>query len=102
MKKYVSTWEEFVNESKKKDPEAKLRNRGNVVFPAGSKNVKDDKDHFPLNSIEQSRNALARVAQYKEVPEWYGGSLEKLIKKVQKKVKRKYPEIEVTEKSEDK
>lgn len=97
--KTLLNWDDFVNE--KKDPGAKVRNRGDVVFPAGSKNVTDDKDHFPVNSIEQSRNALARVAQYNEVPEWYAGSLEKLVKKVQKKVKRKYPEIDVTEKKEE-
>ena len=86
---------------RKKDPEAKLRNRGNVVFPVGSKNVNDDKDHFPINDEDQARNALTRASQYNEVPDWYNGTLEKLVKKVQKKVKRAYPEIEVTEKSEN-
>lgn len=98
--KPLLSWDDFVNE--KKDPDAKVRNRGNVVFPAGSKNVKDGKDHFPVNDINQARNALARSGQYSEVPEWYAGSLDKLKRKIQKKVKRKYPEIEVTEKSEDK
>ena len=101
MTKIVLGWEDFLNEGKKKDPKAKVRNRGDVVFPSGSKNVKDDKDHFPINDEGQARNALARASQFDEVPEWYAGSLEKLVKKVQKKVKKKYPDIEVTEKSEN-
>ena len=51
----ILKWEEF-NEGKKVDPEAKIRNRGNVVFPAGSANVLDNKDHFPLNNKSQSNN----------------------------------------------
>jgi hypothetical protein len=100
MKKVLS-WDDFLTEKRKHDPTAEIRNRGDVVFPAGSKKVNDDKDHFPINNIDQARNALARASQYTEVPEWYEGSLEKLIKKVQNKVKKKYPEIEVTEKSEN-
>lgn len=102
--KTLLSWDEFsINEGKKgrKDSDAALRNRGDVVFPAGSKKVKDDKDHFPINDEDQARNALARASQYSEVPEWYDGSLEKLVKKVQRKVKDKYPDIEVTEKSEN-
>ena len=83
MKKVVLGWDDFLNE-KKKDPEAEVRNRGDVVFPAGSKNVKDDKDHFPINDENQARNALARAGQYNEVPEWYEGSLDKLKRKIQK------------------
>ena len=97
--KNILNWNDFLNE--KKDPEAKLRNRGDVIFSAGSKMVKDDADHFPINDIGQARNALARASQYTEVPGWYAGSLEKLVKKVQRKVSSKYPEIEVTEKSEN-
>ena len=83
----------------KKDPKAKVRNRGNVVFPAGSKSVKDDKDHFPINSKAQARNALARASQYSSVPKWYTGGLNSLVKAVQRKVKAKYPGIETTKKS---
>jgi len=84
---------------KKKDPKAKVRNRGDVVFPAGSKSVKDDKDHFPINSKAQARNALARASQYSSVPKWYAGGLKSLVKAVQRKVKAKYPGIETTKKS---
>lgn len=80
----------------KLDPNAKVRNRGDVVFPAGSKKVKDNKDHFPINSVNQARNALSRVAQYNAAPSWYSGSLSDLQKKVRSAVKRKYPQIEVT------
>ncbi len=97
--KNVLNWEEFLNEEKK-DPQAAIRNRGFVVFPAGSKYVNDDKDHFPINSKEQSINALARASQYDKVPDWYEGTLEELVMKVHNKVKKYYPEIEVTEKSE--
>ncbi len=84
---------------KKKNPEAAVRNRGDVVFPSGSSKVTDDKDHFPINTASQARNALARVNQYDSVPNWFDGSLEELVKHVQNKVKRTYPEIKVTEKS---
>jgi len=82
--------------NEKKNPNAAIRNRGDVVFPAGSKNVKDDKDHFPVNSIEQARNALARAGQYKSAPSWYDGSLAELKSKIKSKVSRKYPSIKVS------
>lgn len=83
----------------KKDPKAKVRNRGTVVFPASSSSVTDDKDHFPINDADQARNALARASQYTSVPDWYSGSLKSLVSKVQSAVKKKYPSIETTEKS---
>jgi len=85
----------IMNEAKK-DPKAKLRNRGDVVFPAGSPKVTDEKDHFPINNKNQARNALARANQYKEAPKWYKGSLDSLVKKVANSVQRKYKDIEVT------
>lgn len=100
---YEAPWEgrvpdftTFVNEGKK-DSKAEVRNRGKVVFPAESKYVSDDKDHFPINDIGQARNALARAGQYSSKPEWFNGSLELLKTKVKNKVKREYPSIEVTE-----
>lgn len=84
----------------KKDPEAKVRNRGDVVFPAESKSVKDDKDHFPINNMAQARNALARANQFKSAPSWYQGSLDSLVKKVASAVKSKYPSIKVTKEAE--
>jgi len=81
---------------KKIDPDAKIRNKGNVVFPAESKSVKDKKDHFPLNDEGQAKNALARVHQYKSVPPWYTGSLETLISKVTSAVHKKYKDIKIS------
>ena len=82
---------------KKTDKNAKVRNRGKVVFPAESKKVKDNKDHFPINTESQARNALSRVAQYSKAPKWYDGSLSELQKKVRNAVKKNFPSINVTE-----
>lgn len=81
---------------KKVDPNAKVRNRGDVVFPANSKKVNDQKDHFPINDENQARNALSRVAQYSSVPSWYNGTLKELQSAVRNAVSRKYKNIEVT------
>ena len=78
----------------------KKQKRGNVIFPYESPKVKDNKDHFPINNIRQARNALARVAQYDSVPDWYDGTLEEVQKKVRQTVKKAYPTINVTENSE--
>jgi len=84
----------------KHDPKAHLRNRGDVVFPAGSSKVSDDKDHFPCNNINQARNAIARANQYSTVPSWYKGSLKELVSKVVSHVRRKYPDIEISKAAE--
>jgi len=86
-------------EKKDKDPKAKTRNRGDCVFPAGSSKVKDDKDHFPINSEAQARNALARANQYSASPPWYSGSLQSLVSAVSRAVHKKYKGIEVSKKS---
>ena len=91
-----------LNEKKKKsrkNPKAKVRNRGNVIFPAESSKVKDDKDHFPINSEAQARNALSRASQYSKVPKWYKGTLKSLVSAVQRKGKAKYKGIETTKAS---
>jgi hypothetical protein len=80
----------------KLDPNAEVRNRGKVVFPANSKKVKDKKDHFPINDADQARNALSRVSQYSSVPPWYAGSLEELKAAVRNAVSRNYKGINVT------
>lgn len=86
-------------EKKKLDPKAKVRNRGTVCVPAES--AKDKKDHFPINDEGQARNALARVQQLSSAP-WYKGSLEGLKALVARKVKAKYPGIDVGGKKEKK
>ncbi len=92
---------ELVLLKEEKDPKAAVRNKSNPVFDAKSSSVTDDKDHFPLGSEDQARNALARASQYKSVPSWYKGSLESLVGAVQKAVKKAYPSIETTEKSKN-
>jgi hypothetical protein len=87
-------------EKKKLDPKAKVRNRGTVCVPAES--AKDKKDHFPINDADQARNALARVHQYSSAPDWYKGSLQGLQALVARKVKAKYPKIDVGGKKKDK
>ncbi len=80
--------------------EAKLlkkQQRGTVVFPYESPKVKDKKDHFPINDADQARNALARVAQYNAVPEWYNGTLKGLQARVRSAVRKAFPSIKVTE-----
>jgi len=64
--------------------------RGDFIFPP---------DHFPINTIGRARNALARASQYDEAPSWYEGSLDSLVKTVQRKVKEKYPSIDTTDAS---
>ena len=77
----------------KLDPKAKVRNKGDVIFPAESSNVSDHKDHFPINSENQARNALSQVAKYDKVPPWYKGSLKSLQDAVSRKVHSKYKKI---------
>ena len=100
--KNILKWDEFniVSEKKKLDPDAAIRNRGDLVFCAEIEKLTDYKDHFPINTKTQARNALARASQYDKCPDWYDGSLKELVKKVHNAVKGKYPDIEVTEKSE--
>jgi len=100
MKSYV----EYINnlfEEGEKDPKAKVRNKPNPVFDAKSPKVNDDKDHFPLGSAAQARNALARANQYSSAPAWYNGPLGDLKAAVARAVKKAYPSIEVTEKATD-
>lgn len=78
--------------------------------PAKYKSVKDDDFvfshggkvegwHFPINTKARAKNALQRANQFDSAPEWYNGSLKSLVTKVANMVKKKYPDIEVTEKS---
>lgn len=91
----VDEFEELVataaKEKKKLDPKAEVRNKKDPVVPAGR--AKDHKDHYPLGSIEQGRNALARVMQYTKCPPWWKGSLKSLQEAVSRKVHSKYPSI---------
>lgn len=77
--------------------DAKERSRPNPVFDHTDPKVLDDADHFPINTENRARNALARANQYSDSPKWYDGSLTELKKTVADAVKKAYPEIEVTE-----
>jgi len=100
----VPAEKESKNESKEKEhnPKAALRNRGEVVFPAESSKVKDDKDHFPINSKAQARNAISRANQFAEAPKWYKGSAQDLVDSVIKAVKKKYPDMEISQEAKKK
>ena len=81
--------------------ESKAENRGDVVFSSTSPLVNDNKDHFPINNLNQARNAIARVNQYDKIPDWYNGkSLKQLINKVNKDVHKKYPSIKISDLNE--
>lgn len=95
-KKYAQhTRDSWLVEAKKEDPKAKVRNRPECIFDNTSKLVKDNKDHFPIDTLARAKNALAQVNKYDEVPEWFNGDLKKLMKMVVSAVKAKYPEINV-------
>lgn len=94
-------WLKYLQKGKTKDTNkldmsAKVRNRGDVVFSAESSNVSDHKDHFELNTIDQAHAALSYAGHYKNAPPWYKGSLEQLKETIHRKVKAKYPSIEIS------
>jgi len=84
---------------KKSAKKAKSRSRGKCVFQSDDSKVKDNKDHFPINSVAQARNALARASQYDKAPKWYDGKLTSLVSAVSKAVHKEYPSIDETEAS---
>lgn len=88
-----------VNPFAKKDKSGKDKGKAKAVFPADHPKVKDKKEHFPLGSVSQARNALARANQFKEVPPWFKGTLKELVSAVAKAVKKEFPSIDVSEKS---
>jgi hypothetical protein len=79
----------------KANGKAKVRNRPAPIFDAKSPKVKDNKDHFPIDTIGRARNALARVEQFDEAPPWWKGSLSELKNAVKRAVKAKYPSIAI-------
>lgn len=86
------------NESEERahNQKAATRNKGHVVFPAESPKVKDDKDHFPINTAGQARNAIARGNQFSSAPDWYKGSAQDLVNAIIRAVKKKYPDMEIS------
>ena len=90
-------FEKSAAEKKKLDPKAKVRNRGDCVFPAESPKVNDHKDHFKVNNENEARNALSRVNAYDSAPPWFNGSLKSLKDSVYRKVHSKYKGIKIDE-----
>ena len=95
----ILTFEGKKKKKRKKDPEAKSRNRGDVVFDDTDADVTDDEDHFPINTKKQAKAALSYASHYKKDPPWHKGSLKDLVGDVQRAVKRKYPSIKTTKAS---
>lgn len=91
--------DQFMKLAAEVSAKTKVKGRSTAIFPADSSKVLDEKEHFPINSENQARNALARVNQYKKVPSWYKGSLQSLVDTVARKVHSKYKGIEISEKS---
>jgi hypothetical protein len=80
----------------KKEKKTKSRSRPQPIFESTNPKIKDNKDHFPIDTEARARNALARVNQFEEAPPWYDGSLQSLVTTVTRAVKKSYPDIEVS------
>jgi hypothetical protein len=105
----ASTFEELSSEAliasakakdkRKLDPRAGVRTRGKVVFPAESSNVKDKKDHYPINDADQARNAWARANQTGgKAPKWYRGDYGSFLNTIKRKIKSEFPGIKFSDK----
>jgi len=75
-----------------------VRNKPAAIFGDKHPKVKDDKDHFPIDTIGRARNALARSHQYTSAPSWWKGSLKELQSAVSRAVHSKYPSIKISDK----
>lgn len=115
--KNIKKFEEFINENLDENSydiensqSIDEKKEAGAKKPAKYKTVKDEDFvfsdggkvtgwHFPINTKARGKNALQRANQFDSSPEWYKGSLKSLVTKVANAVKKKYPDIEVTEKS---
>ena len=99
MAKVLTPPESFIHTGDfiKEVEEANTQDRGKCVFSAGSEKVNDNKDHFPINDMDQAKKALERASQYTTAPKWYNGSLSEVVEKVKNAVKKEYPTIEISE-----
>lgn len=75
------------------------KDRGDVVFKETNPKIKDDSEHFPINNVNQARNALQRANQYSKEPKWYDGTLSELINAIVSAVHNKFPSINISDKS---
>ena len=79
----------------KKDPKAAIRNKPEPIFDDKNPKVTDSKDHFPISSLSQARNALARAGAFKDnPPKWFKGTVAQFQKAVKSAVKKAYPSID--------
>lgn len=95
LEKEASYLDSIIQKMAKEKP--KYQKKGECIFSSDHPKVLDNKDHFPINTLDQARNALARVNQYEEAPPWYDGSLQSLLKTVVRAVQSKYEDMEVSE-----
>lgn len=95
----IAAAQKGVNPFAKGKDKDKGKGKAKAVFPANHAKVKDKKEHFPLGSVSQARNALSQANKFKEVPSWFKGTLKELVSAVAKAVKKEFPSIDVSEKS---
>jgi len=81
-----------LSEKKLSSKERDDMSSGTFIFPKERK--------FPIPDESHGRNALSRANQYSSAPSWYDGSLQSLVSRVHSAVKKKFPGIDTTEKSE--
>lgn len=88
----------FYKEAKKAKKKSKLPETS-FIFPKSHPKVKSG-DHFPIDTEGRARNALSQVNKYKKVPKWWNGTqVSELVNAVTRAVKKRYPGIEISEKS---
>lgn len=84
--------------TKKAKDKAQVRTRPNPTFQSTHPKVNDNRDHYPMDDIDQARNALARMCQHGEAPDWWDGSLEELRNAIRRKVRKEFKSVEVSDK----
>lgn len=72
------------------------------AVPASHPKNKGKKDKFPINDENHARNAISRVNQFSTAPDWWAGSVQELVNTVIRKVKNKFPKIEISDKAKKK
>jgi len=92
---------DVVSNTLEKEARLKSRNRPYPVFDAKDFRVRDNKDHYPINTLSKARKALEKVHGFDKSPKWFKGDLAELRTSVARAVKFKYPSIKIPTKSKD-
>jgi hypothetical protein len=92
IKNIIEQAEVFEKVATKKD-----KPRGKFIFPADHPKVKDNKDHFPINTIGRARNALSRANAFTKSPSWFNGTVDQFINSIVRAVKKAYPSIKISD-----